>query len=88
MKRILYFILINILLSGCSHKENRISDSFKEIDISTKTITEKINLSYFANATKVIQLETSENCFLNAIDKIDFCGDTILILYYRQIRLV
>lgn len=67
-------------MAACSREKGTQFDTLQTLKISTGDLREQINLSDFVTKTTLIQLETTPDCILGSVDKVEVCGDTLIIL--------
>lgn len=85
MNKYLYFLLFLTLLTSCK-KKNTVDNSVNIIEINSKEIHEKANLSDIISGCEFIPLETSNNCLIGQIDKIEISSNNIFTVDARNAR--
>jgi hypothetical protein len=86
-KNISLTIIIALLIQGCSQKE-RDDENILTINIESKNIVKNVKFSELIADFQYIQLETTDECLIGQLDKVEVSGNEIFALDSRSARAI
>lgn len=90
MRQVNFILLIYFLVVGLPNEASAIQlkMSVKELKINTKEFREKGKMSELFEITRVIPLQTSDNCLINTISKVKISDSGIFVFDNRSRKIL